>query len=206
MTHNIFRAWGNGAGLSDTAADEALLAACLRGEQDAWDELIGRYAALIWSIPLKFGLGEADAADVFQAVCITLLERLGSIRAPQGLTAWIMTTTRRECLGLIRKQRRRSSETTLDPSTEPADPELPADEELAALERQHALKLAVSQLSSPCRELIEALFSDSAERQSYAQLARRLKLSPNSLGPTRARCLERLRRLLDASGYRRLYE
>ena len=192
--------------MSDTDTDEALLAACLRGQQDAWDQLIDRYAALIWSIPLKFGLHEADAADVFQAVCMTLLERLGSIRAPQGLAAWIMTTTRRECLALIRKQRRRLSETPLDPSTEPPDPEPPPDEELAALERQHVLQTAVAQLPSPCRELIQALFSDSAERQSYAQLARRLKLSPNSLGPTRARCLERLRRLLDASGYRRLYE
>ncbi len=192
--------------MSDSDTDAALLAACLSGQQDAWDRLIDRYAALIYSIPLKFGFNEADAADVFQAVCIILLERLGSIRAPQGLAAWIMTTTRRECLALTRKQRRRRAETPLEAAREPLDPEPPADEELAALERQHTLKLAVAQLQPPCRELIEALFSDTDEKQSYAQLARRLKLAPNSLGPMRARCLERLRRLLDASGYRALYE
>ena len=63
-------------------SDAELQAACLKGDERAWDTLVNRYGALIYSIPLKYGFGEADAADVFQAVCITLLEKLGSIREP----------------------------------------------------------------------------------------------------------------------------
>src|SRR5918911_2120552 len=107
-------------------SDEALLAACLRGDQLAWNELIDRYAALMYSIPLKYGLGEADAADVFQSVCVTLLEKLGSIRAPRGLAAWIITTTSRQCLAVLRQRRReqrRSSADGLSADVGPADPD-----------------------------------------------------------------------------------
>src|SRR5205807_6502768 len=86
-------------------SDEELLAACLRGEHTAWEALVDRYAALIYSIPFKYGFEEADASDVFQSVCVTLLEKLGSIRAPQGLAAWIITTTSRECLAVLRNRR-----------------------------------------------------------------------------------------------------
>jgi RNA polymerase sigma factor (sigma-70 family) len=186
--------------LDYTATDEALLDACVRGEQVAWDLLIDRYAALIYSIPLRFGYSEADAADVFQSVCITLFEKLESIRAPKGLAAWIITTTSRQCIALARRRRREVGGGDITPVPEVPDPEPLPDEELEALERQHAVRTAVSQLASPCRELIEALFSDT-DRTSYDQLARRLRIAPNSLGPTRQRCLERLRRLLAAAGY-----
>jgi RNA polymerase sigma factor (sigma-70 family) len=200
-----------GSRLDSTATDEELVNACLRGEQAGWDALIERYAALVYSIPLKFGFGEADAADVFQSVCVTLLEKLDTIRAPGGLAAWIITTTSRQCLAVIRQQqreraRRSSSEVLFEGDGEPPDPELLPEDELVELERQHAVRLAVSQLQPPCRELIEALFSDTAERLSYDQLARRLAIAPNSLGPTRTRCLEKLRRLLRASGFAEMYE
>lgn len=193
-----------------TASDEELLQACLRGEQAAWDALIDRYAALIYSIPLKFGFHEADAADVFQSVCVTLLEKLDTIRAPRGLAAWIMTTTSRECIAVARQRRRErqrhAAEVSLDADAELPDRDRLPEDELLALERQHAVKTAVSQLEPPCRALIEALFSDTARRTSYDQLARSLSISPNSLGPTRARCLEKLRRQLAAMGYPPMYE
>ena len=188
--------------LDNTASDATLLEACQRGEQAGWDLLIDRYAALIYSIPLKFGFADADAADVFQSVCVTLFERLETIRAPQGLAAWIMTTTSRQCIALARQKRRDNARgAPVDASEHVPDPELLPDEELVALERQHAVKTAVGQLESPCRELIEALFADGAERTSYEQLARRLAMAPNSLGPTRSRFLAKLRRLLVAAGY-----
>ena len=90
--------------MSGTDAD--LVAACLRGEQAAWDALVDRYAALIYSIALKYGLPEVDAADVFQSVCVTLLEKLGSIRDPRGLAAWIITTTSRLCWSVVRQRNR----------------------------------------------------------------------------------------------------
>ena len=92
-----------------TISDDEFVAGCLRGEQAAWDSLIDRYAALIYSIPLKYGFNEADAADVFQTVCLILLEKLESVRTPRGLAAWIITTTSRECLAVLRKQRREQS-------------------------------------------------------------------------------------------------
>ena len=186
-------------------SDEALLAACLRGDQLAWNELIDRYAALIYSIPLKYGLGEPDAADVFQSVCITLLEKLGSIRTPQGLAAWIITTTRRQCLAVARQRRREQLHSMpaglAAEDIGPIDPDLLPDEELLSLERQHLVRHAVERLPETCRRLINALFSDDPQPSSYLRLADGLGLPMNSLGPTRARCLEKLRRILVAAGY-----
>jgi RNA polymerase sigma factor (sigma-70 family) len=192
-------------GPSDSANDEVLLDGCLRGDQSAWDALINRYAALIYSIPLKYGFGEADAADVFQSVCLTLLEKLDTIRAPRGLPAWIITTTSRQCFALARERRRERNRQAPDPSlsgdAEPLDPDPLPEEELVVLERQNALKNAIAQLPAPCRALIDGLFSDTGERLSYDQLSKQMAIAPNSLGPTRSRCLARLRRLLSAAGY-----
>ena len=171
-----------------------------------------RYAALIYSIPLKYGLGEADAADVFQSVCVILLEKLGSVREPRGLAAWIITSTTRECLALVRKRRREDGrlvgEGSLAATVELVDPERLPEEELLALERQHLVRTAMGQLPANCRQLVEALFSDlpdptsgAVDQTSYQQLAASLGIPTNSLGPTRARCLEKLRRLLHRAGY-----
>ena len=195
-----------------TIDDDEFVAGCLRGEQAAWDGLIDRYAALIYSIPLKYRFSEADAADVFQAVCLILLEKLGSVRAPRGLAAWIITTTSRECLAVIRKQRREHNRSSGDGLVEAAveliDPQRLPEEEILSLERQHLVRTAVGQLPDNCRRLVDAFFSDSADpdsasarRTSYQQLANSLGMPVNSLGPTRARCLEKLRRLLGAAGY-----
>jgi RNA polymerase sigma factor (sigma-70 family) len=195
-----------------TSTDDELVAGCLRGEQAAWDGLVDRYAALIYSIPLKYGFDEADAADVFQSVCLILLEKLGSVREPRGLAAWIITTTTRECLAVVRKRQREDGrsigEGSLAAAVELIDPERLPEEEVLSLERQHLVRTAISQLPANCRQLVEALFSDapdagseSAGQKSYQQLADTLGIPINSLGPTRARCLERLRRLLRAAGY-----
>jgi RNA polymerase sigma factor (sigma-70 family) len=186
------------------STDDQLLAACLRGDQAAWDTLVDRYAALIYSIPLKYGFREADAADVFQSVCVTLLEKLGTVREPRGLAAWIITTTSRQCLALARRQtreRNRSADNQVTAEDEAAAPDELPEDEILALERQYAVRAAVTQLPPKCRGLIEALFSDAHEQTSYQQLASRLGIPMNSLGPIRARCLSRLRRLLTDAGY-----
>lgn len=176
----------------------------MRGEQAAWDALVERYSALIFSIPLKYGLSEPDAADVFQSVCVTLLEKLASIRDPRGLPAWIITTTTRHCWAQLRLRNRelsRLSTGELTVEEEPADPDPLPDEEVLALERQHQVRSAVSQLPANCKRLLEALFSDTAG-QSYQELAEAMGIPLNSLGPTRARCLGKLKKLLDAGGFR----
>jgi RNA polymerase sigma factor (sigma-70 family) len=189
------------AALNDPT-DEALVRACLRGEAAAWEALLGRYSALIYSIPLKYGLPEADAADVFQSVCLTLLEKLDTVRTPKGLAAWIITTTSRQSLAVARRRRGDQLLSAADDAELGLpDPDLLPEEELLALERQRVVRVAVNQLPSTCRRLVEALFSDTAGTLTYRQLADGLGVPMNSLGPTRARCLERLRRLLLAAGY-----
>jgi RNA polymerase sigma factor (sigma-70 family) len=181
------------------ATDEELLAACVRGEAAAWDALLDRYAALIYSIALKYGFAEQDAADVFQSVCVTLLEKLNTVRAPRGLAAWIMTTTSRQCLALARRKRReqgRSSQTSRELPI--ADPDRLPEDTLLALERERQVRLAMSQLPTTCRKVLEALFSESA---TYERIAAELGIPSNSLGPTRTRCLEKLRRLLISAGF-----
>jgi RNA polymerase sigma factor (sigma-70 family) len=184
-------------------SDDDLIAACGRGDQAAWEALIDRYAALIYSIPLKYGLSPADAADVFQTVCVVLFEKLDTIRAPRGLAAWIITTASRQSV-LLSRRRRRDQERSAGPVAAHGglhDPDLLPEEELLALERQRVVRAALDALPTRCRALIEALFSDAAQQQTYQQLADGLGMPMNSLGPTRARCLERLRRLLLAAGY-----
>lgn len=185
------------------ASDDELLAACLRGEQTAWAALIDRYAALIYSIPLKYGLAPSDAADIFQSVCVTLFEKLDSVRAPRGLAAWLITTTSRQCVALARQRRRELAHGAGQGSADIGilDPDLLPEEELVGLEQQRIVRAAVRQLPLNCRRIIEALFTDAAEQQTYQQLAEGLGVPMNSLGPTRARCLERLRKLLLAAGY-----
>jgi RNA polymerase sigma factor (sigma-70 family) len=187
------------------ASDEQLLAGCLRGESASWDALIDRYDGLIYSIPLKYGLSEADSADVFQSVCVTLLEKLHTVRAPRGLAAWIITTTNRQSLAVTRQRRREHNrsvgEAFVVPERGVPDPDLLPEEELLALERQRVVRAALNELPGNCRRLIEALFSESVEPRSYQQLAGELGVPMNSLGPTRTRCLEKLRRVLTATGY-----
>jgi RNA polymerase sigma factor (sigma-70 family) len=184
------------------STDDELIARCLRGDAHAWNALIDRYAGLIYSIPLRFGLSDADAADVFQSVCVSLFENLDTIRAPRGLAAWLMTTTRRASLATARGLRRSEVRGAAVEVTHLPDPDRLPDEELLALERQWIVRAAMARLPAKCRRLIEALFSDdAAERRTYQQLADGLGVPMNSIGPTRARCLDRLRRLLIAAGY-----
>lgn len=180
------------------ATDDELLAACVRGDSAGWEALLDRYAALIYSIARKFRLSDADCADVFQSVCITLLQRLDTVRAPAGLAAWLITTTSRQCQAVWRRKRREQAHTVPELPLPLADPgELP-EAELLSVERQRQVRAAIRQLTPNCRRLVEALFLD---EQTYQQLATGMGVPINSLGPTRARCLQQLRRLLLAAGY-----
>jgi RNA polymerase sigma factor (sigma-70 family) len=139
---------------------------------------------------------------VFQSVCVTLLERMSSIRDPRGLPAWIITTTTRQCWSVMRQHHREVSRLAGGPETvevEPPDPDPLPDEELVLLERQHVVRAAVARLPVNCRVLVEALFADNP--LSYQELAEVLGVPLNSLGPTRARCLAKLKRLLDEAAF-----
>jgi len=181
--------------------DRQLIESCLAGEQPAWETLISRYQRLIYSIPLKSRLSADDAADVFQAVCLKLYEKLDSLRDHSKISSWLITTAKRECWRVAARNRRESQhevdgDDDLDPVANiPAAGPL-ADEEREILERQQAVRESVESLPERCRDLLTMLFYQATE-SSYAEIARRMSMPVPSIGPTRARCLEKLRRLLE---------
>jgi RNA polymerase sigma factor (sigma-70 family) len=179
--------------------DEFLVKECLSGNQAAWSALIDKYKNLIFSIPIKRGFSSDDAADIFQAVCLALVSELPRLRNPRALPAWLIQTTSRKCFRWQDTNRRYSNtelqeETLLDESSK-------VPEELAAqLEREHIVRDAVSELSTDCKRLVELLFYRTPS-PSYDDLASVLGTPKGSIGPTRIRCLEKLRRLLEEKGF-----
>lgn len=175
--------------------DAALIRACLRGDGHAWENLIERYERLIYSIPRRYGMSEADAAEVFQNVCITLLKQLDQLRDYEKLGAWLVTTTRRECWRQWRQAEpmAQPQRTAHDDWNEPAVTQEPSPEEVVAeYEEYRRVRAALERLAEGCRNLLWHLYYDPT-RPSYADIARRLHLPVGSIGPTRARCLEKLR-------------
>jgi RNA polymerase sigma factor (sigma-70 family) len=165
------------------------------GDQRAWQVLVDRYARLVWSICRDHRLAAADAADVSQTVWLRLVEHLPELREPSALPSWLVTTARRECLRVIATTSRRweLGQPTDPDRLELADEHTPeVDEALLADERAFALRAGFAQLPPACQELLRRLALDPP--QSYKQISLQLGLPVGSIGPSRARCLNRLRR------------
>jgi RNA polymerase sigma factor (sigma-70 family) len=162
-------------------------------DQQAWDALIERYAALIWSICRRYQLGSADAEDVAQTVWLRLVDQLGKVRAPAAIPAWLATTTRRECCRVLSAAARQRAawRSELGAETIP-DGARAAEDELLAAERHAALREALAQLTPRDQQLIAILTADPPV--PYAEISARLGIPVGSIGPTRLRCLGKLRR------------
>ena len=173
-----------------------LVRAAARGDEQAWDALIERYGPLVMAVIRRFALSRADAADVNQTVWLRLVEHLDRIREPEALPGWIMQTTRNECLRLLRADRRTW---LFDPLDQVAETVVTAaaveagdlDERLLAAERHQALRDAYEELSPRCRDLVGLLLSDPP--LSYEEIGARLGVPVGSIGPTRGRCVHKLR-------------
>lgn len=189
------------------ATDTELIAACLSGDSDAWDSLILRYEALVFSLPIRMGLSQADAEDIFQNVCVLLLHHLGDLRDTERLAGWLVATTRRE---VWRVSKRRATQRSVEVSADDwqadmadiyADPEQPLPEAtLMALEDQQLVRQALVQIPDRCRSLLTMLYCEDPPR-AYVEAAEALNLPLGSIGPTRARCLQRLHKLLGELGF-----
>lgn len=162
-----------------------------RGDHSAWEHIVRRYAPLVWSVCWRFGISGADADDVGATVWLRLVTRLGTIREPGALPGWLATTTRNECRALLR---RRNRECPVDDQqiAEPA-PSLP-ERWIFQEERRIALRDAIARLPVRDQQLLSMLFADPPK--SYAEISAALHMPIGAIGPTRRRCLERLRRFL----------
>lgn len=181
-------------------SDLQLVLACRRGDQLGWEKLIRRYQRLIYAIPRRAGLDEDQAAEIFQDVFTTFFQKLNDIQEPERLQAWFVTTTRRKTLRTIYKMHVRpgsdgnADEPPYEAAAVPDQAPLP-DEKLMILEEQHRIRMALSLLDPRCRTLLQMLFY-LPEPASYAEIAAALAIPEGSIGPTRARCLGKLLRIL----------
>lgn len=178
----------------EALADDALALRCAEGNETAWAVLVRRYRRLVYAIPHRAGLGDDDAEEIFATTFARLAERVRTMREPGRVRAWLVTTARRLTIDAIR-ERRDAREILVDDETiaEIADPREPPSAELERLETRHLVRLALSRLPSPCRSLLSALYPSRADGPpSYESIAADLGVPIGSIGPTRARCLQKL--------------
>jgi len=176
------------------ATTAELLQAAGGGSQDAWNTLVDRYARLVWSVIRGFRFDEATAGDVSQTVWLRLVEHVGRIRNPDRLASWLATTARNEA---IRTKRiyERTVPTAVEFQIADSDPALDAG--LLASERQVEVAAAFAELAEDCRQLLHAVTADPP--LDYETIGQMLDRPVGSIGPTRARCLEKLRRSLETN-------
>jgi RNA polymerase sigma factor (sigma-70 family) len=177
-----------------------LVRAAADGDQAAWNALVDRFSGLLWATCRAFRLSPADAADVCQLTWLRLLEHLETIREPARLPGWLATTCRRECLVLLRRNRRLQPVAD-DQLLHLGSDQAPADHELLVRDRDAGLWQAFTRLSERCQQILRLLVVIPENGPpSYQLAAETLGLPTGSLGPTRGRCLAQLRELLDAEG------
>ncbi len=196
--------------LEPTEEDDAsLVARCRVGDASAWRTLVGRYQRLVYAIARRVGFDDHAAADVFQTVFVRLHEALPRLQQPERLQAWIVTTARRESLLQLRRAKRTVSlapagEATADGGADdvagfdPVDEALLPDEQLEQLQELHRVRRALDALDERCRRLLLLLFDDGPAGGGYEQVGAELGMPVGSIGPTRARCLDKLRRQVTA--------
>ena len=189
---------GQAAPAVDTAAMEIVgwVRQAATGDLQAWNRLVSQYSRLIWSITVSFKLAESDAADVVQTTWMRLIEHIDRIEHPARIGAWLASTARNECLRHV-AARKRIVLVDEDVEFDGVDQHGPAvDEGLLARERARDVREAMSHLPAQWQRLMELLMSDPPV--SYAEISDQLGLPIGSIGPTRGRCLAKLRVLLDA--------
>ena len=182
----------------ETASVAALVAAASRDDQRAWQELVSRFNGMIAAVGRRHGLSPADVSELQQTTWLRLVENLQRIRQPERIGGWLATTARRESLLLLRRAARYTAGADQMlanmPSLDVPDP----DAGPLAEEREAAVRAAWTKLKPRCREMLSLLTKDDA--MPYKDLARLLNIPVGSIGPTRGRCLEHLRRLVEEEG------
>ncbi len=179
--------------MADFDATE-LLAKASGGDATAWSAIVTRYGELVWTVARAFRLNPADAADVCQATWLRLVEHLGDIRQGDRIGAWLVTTARREALGVIRRAGRDVPVQDTDALWSGASDEGGPEQTILRRERDALLWRAFRRLPEACQRLLRILMSEPTP--TYAEVGAALEIPIGSIGPTRARCLASLRTLM----------
>lgn len=174
--------------MRDDPSVVALVIRARGNDPEAWNELIERYAPLVWAICVRYRLSSHDTEDVSQSIWLLLAEHLGKLREPAALPGWLATTTRNECLRVLRLAGRFDLPGQLPDDAEDAG----IEEEIMIAERNAALRAALAELPPQCRRLLSMLAADPP--LSYEEISAVLQMRRGSIGPQRARCLGRMRR------------
>ncbi|TIC87545.1 sigma-70 family RNA polymerase sigma factor [Nocardioides sp. GY 10113] len=179
--------------MNDSDAVAALVAAARSGDQAAWDALVERFLPLVRALIARARLPRAEGEDVNQTVWLRLVEHLDDLREPRALPGWIATTTRHECARALTRSGRTvahdpQATTVFDRADDQPDP----TEDLILAERHQALRAALDELPADRRELLMLLMVDPP--LAYREISERLGIPIGSIGPTRARALDQLRR------------
>ncbi len=177
----------------DDATTARLVSAAAEGDEEAWDALVDAFTGMLWAIARSYRLDTADAGDAVQTTWLRLVENLGRIEDPRRLPGWLATTVRRECLRILRRSGRETTggqdwSDVLVADTPALDSALLADERDAALWR------ALRTLGQRCQELLRVLMA--TPPPSYVAVSAALGMPVGSIGPSRGRCLDQLRRIV----------
>ncbi|RMG26757.1 MAG: sigma-70 family RNA polymerase sigma factor [Armatimonadetes bacterium] len=179
--------------------DSRLVERCRKGDARAWEKLVEKYRHLVYSMPRRMGLNEDESADVFQQTFLALYTNLDRIEDGGAVPRWLAVTAARESLRALRFARRDVSESEVPLEEVIATEDATAEKEAVRAVEAEAIWRAVDSLGGRCAALLRMLFTE--ENPSYEEISRALGMPVGAIGPTRARCLKKLREKLEKLGY-----
>ncbi|MCO6510550.1 MAG: sigma-70 family RNA polymerase sigma factor [Aridibacter famidurans] len=179
--------------------DAALLKACRKGDETAWDDLVDRYQRLVFAIPRRAGLPESEAADILQEVFLTLFQKLDEIEQPEKIRSWLVTTAKFKTWGVVRSEkglRAPATEEEMENEMASLEDENPLIEDaLVTMEQQHLVRTALKKLEERCQQILSMIYLTEPSA-SYAEVADAIGVGATSISPLRARCLKKLEKIL----------
>lgn len=188
--------------------NQELIDHCRHGDATAWQRLVQRYARLVHSVPVRYGLTPSEVDDIGQEVFLALAQQLHQILDPESLPAWLLTTARRASWRTLQRHKQEQplsavdlAEAQAEETFKPLGAPAPSMQQLLqGWQQQEALAQGLTALGERCRELLTMIFLDQGE-PSYDDISSRLAIPKGSIGPTRNRCLQQLRTILEGLGF-----
>jgi RNA polymerase sigma factor (sigma-70 family) len=181
-----------------SASDQDLIQACRRGDARAWERLLDKYERLVFSIPLNYGLSHQDAADITQLTFMILIQSLDTLLVDSHLGAWLATVARRHTWRLLKRNQREPVSAEVDLAEGAGLLGKAGLDSIEHWELIEWLDHSLAQIGERCRKLLLALYFE-PQQPAYPEIAERFDMPVGSIGPTRARCLARLKQVMQAT-------